>query len=217
MTSTALPRAARSRTSAMISAFEPMSTPPVGSSSTKMSGSALSHLPITTFCWLPPESVRTAASREAVLMRRPSICRSAASRRPGRRHEQPRGQTVENGQGRVRTRPNARESGPGAAGLPAPAPCPWRSRRSGLAICDRRAPDEDLALALAVDAEQDARQRAAAAAEQARDADDFAGIKREIDLHRLARTAEAAQFQQRLAARGAARASHRKSRASDGR
>ena len=63
-------------------------------------------------------------------------------------------------------------------------------RVAGARDLDRGALDEDVARALAVDAEQDARQRAAAAAEQARDADDFARIKREIDRNGLARTAQ---------------------------
>ena len=57
---TALPALASSRTSVRISDFEPMSMPDVGSSSTRISGSAESHLAMTTFCWLPPESVATA-------------------------------------------------------------------------------------------------------------------------------------------------------------
>ena len=93
---------------------------------------------------------------------------------------------------------------------------PWRSRSSGtsampLAIAstrardlDRRPLDEDLARALAVDAEQNARQRAASAAEQARDADDFAGVEREIDRNGLARTAQGTDFEERRAARGVA-------------
>ena len=77
-------------------------------------------------------------------------------------------------------------------------------RVAGACDLDRRPPDEDLARALAVDAEQDTRQRAAAAAEQARDADDFARVKREIDRNGLARTAQGTDFEQRRAARGVA-------------
>ncbi len=78
-------------------------------------------------------------------------------------------------------------------------------RVAGTGDLDRAPPDEDLARALAVDAEQDARQRAAAAAEQARDADDFAGVKREIDGNRLTRTAQG------YGLRGAARRARRSS------
>ena len=77
-------------------------------------------------------------------------------------------------------------------------------RVAGVCDLDRRPPDEDLARALAVDAKQDARQRAAAAAEQACDADDFARIEREIDRDGLARTAQGTDFEQRRAARGVA-------------
>ena len=43
-------------------------------------GSVASHLPITTFCWLPPDSVDTAWSRLAVLIDRRAIMSSAMSR-----------------------------------------------------------------------------------------------------------------------------------------
>ena len=46
---------------------------------------------------------------------------------------------------------------------------------------DRRALDADFTRSLWIDAEQHAGQRAASAAEQARDAHDLAGVEREID------------------------------------
>ena len=64
----------------------------------------------------------------------------------------------------------------------------------------------DFARALWIDPEQHARERATSAAEQARDADNFAGVEREIDDFRLARAAEATRFEKRDAARGAPRA-----------
>ncbi len=64
MMMTALPDLARSRISAMISDFEPMSMPAVGSSRISR-GSAASHLAMTTFCALPPESVRTRCARRS--------------------------------------------------------------------------------------------------------------------------------------------------------
>ena len=57
-----------------------------------------------------------------------------------------------------------------------------RDRVAGLGDLDRLALDEDFARSLRVDAEQHARQRAASAAQQARDADDLAGVEREIDI-----------------------------------
>src|SRR6476469_1251868 len=59
--STAMPRAARSDSSACTSTFAPMSMPRVGSSTISTTGSVASHLPSTTFCWLPPDSVATAS------------------------------------------------------------------------------------------------------------------------------------------------------------
>src|SRR4029450_7847667 len=59
MTITPLPSSARLRIISRISDLVPMSTPAVGSSMMSTSGSVPSHLAMTTFCWLPPESTRT--------------------------------------------------------------------------------------------------------------------------------------------------------------
>ena len=56
---TPLPASARRRIMSRISDLVPMSTPAVGSSMISTSGSVPSHLAMTTFCWLPPESRRT--------------------------------------------------------------------------------------------------------------------------------------------------------------
>ena len=56
-----------------------------------------------------------------------------------------------------------------------------RWRRPGSLISTGAALDQDFARAFAVDAEQDARERASSAAEQARDANHLTGIEREID------------------------------------
>ena len=56
---TPLPASARRRIMSRISDLVPMSTPAVGSSMISTSGSVPSHLAMTTFCWLPPESSRT--------------------------------------------------------------------------------------------------------------------------------------------------------------
>ena len=77
-------------------------------------------------------------------------------------------------------------------------------RVAGACDLDWLPSDEDVARALAVDAKQDTRQRAAAAAEQPRDADDFARVEREIDRNGLARTGQGTDFEERRAARGAA-------------
>ncbi|MNY46558.1 hypothetical protein D3C86_1817470 [compost metagenome] len=50
---------------ACTAALEPMSMPLVGSSRMITFGLVASHLAMTTFCWLPPESVPTSWSRDA--------------------------------------------------------------------------------------------------------------------------------------------------------
>ena len=57
--STATPWPASSLISRWTSAFVPTSMPRVGSSTISSFGPVASHLPSTTFCWLPPDSVPT--------------------------------------------------------------------------------------------------------------------------------------------------------------
>ncbi|MOA35873.1 hypothetical protein D3C78_1573610 [compost metagenome] len=59
------PSAASSLMKPCTAALEPMSMPLVGSSRMMTLGWVASHLPITTFCWLPPESVPTGTERAA--------------------------------------------------------------------------------------------------------------------------------------------------------
>ena len=65
--------------------------PRVGSHSSRMRGSSSSHLPITTFCWLPPDSVATGSSGTALIcMRRmmsPTAPRSRARSSSGPRRQ----------------------------------------------------------------------------------------------------------------------------------
>ena len=53
------PSAASLRIRRKTSAFAPMSMPRLGSSMSRTFGSVSSALPITTFCWFPPESEET--------------------------------------------------------------------------------------------------------------------------------------------------------------
>ena len=53
--------------------------PRVGSSSSKTRGAAISHLPSTTFCWLPPERVLTRLASPGARTRRPRNCSSLFS------------------------------------------------------------------------------------------------------------------------------------------
>ena len=61
--------------SANISSRAPTSTPRVGSSRIRIFGGCSIHLPTTTLCWLPPESVAIAASGLLALIANPSIAR----------------------------------------------------------------------------------------------------------------------------------------------
>ena len=181
MTSTALPRAARSRTSVMISAFEPMSTP---------AGRLVEHEDVRL-------GVQPFADDDLLLV----SARERADRRLARGRLDPQALDLPVGgfgwpwpttrtatrragrgwKGTCWTRPSARARAPGAAGPPDTSAMPLAIASTRALDLDRRALDEDFARALWVDAEQHARQRATSAAEQARDADNFAGIEREID------------------------------------
>ena len=62
------PSAAASRIASMMSCLAPTSTAWVGSCSTSRSGSPASHLPSSTFCWLPPDRVPTSLYGSGGLM-----------------------------------------------------------------------------------------------------------------------------------------------------
>ena len=62
-----------------ISSFAPTSTPTVGSSKIKNSDSVTIALPITTFCWLPPERLPTSCFALGVLIDIAEIIRFACS------------------------------------------------------------------------------------------------------------------------------------------
>ena len=66
----------RSKTSALA----PTSIPRLGSSISSTLGSVMSALPMTTFCWLPPESEATSCAGSATLIVRSRIARSIAAR-----------------------------------------------------------------------------------------------------------------------------------------
>ena len=137
---TILPSLARARTSAKISCFAPTSTPRAGSSSRITPGLISSHLPITTFCWLPPERWCTCAHGDGALIRSASIWRLAArasSPRPARAAPAERARRAP---ARCSARSCARASGPGAGGrtergsrrvAPTASPRPAGPRPSG--------------------------------------------------------------------------------------
>src|SRR4051794_8675211 len=93
--STARPWPASSDISRWTSALVPTSMPRVGSSMMSTRGSVASHLPSTTFCWLPPERNPTGSPKPCSLMRRRSaqsaaIARSAPRPMTPRRPSAPR-------------------------------------------------------------------------------------------------------------------------------
>ena len=151
--------------SVMISALEPMSTPAVGSSRMKMSGSVFNHLPMTTFCWFPPESVRLQPRARRVLIRRPSICRSAASLALA-------DDTNSHEASRSRMEREVLDFDRVLEHEPLPQPI-LRNEREAVGDridraldLDRRAPDADFTRSLWIDPERSTRQRATSAAEQ---------------------------------------------------
>jgi len=66
------------------SALAPTSMPRVGSSNKMTRGSVNSPLPITTFCWLPPESAETGTLGEETLIARSRIVPATALLSPAR-------------------------------------------------------------------------------------------------------------------------------------
>ena len=101
---------------AWTAALEPMSMPLVGSSRMMTRGSVASHLPITTFCWLPPDSVPTSwleaggAQIEPRGVARASSNSCARSRKPRRE-----------------VRPSEGSVMFWKIGRPSTTPCRWRS------------------------------------------------------------------------------------------
>src|SRR4029077_15728841 len=121
---------------------------------------------------------------------------------PGGRHEQPRGEPVEDGKGGVGL-DRVLEHEP----LPQPI---LRNEREAVGDridraldLDRRAVDADFTRSLWIDPEQHPGQRATTASERPRDPYNPAGVERQIDDFRLAPAAEATRFEKRDAARGA--------------
>ncbi|MEZ5863364.1 MAG: hypothetical protein R3D25_04570 [Geminicoccaceae bacterium] len=72
---------------AWTAAFEPMSMPLVGSSRMMTRGRVASHLAITTFCWLPPESPTGCSQLAALTASRSPSARVAARSEPVERNQ----------------------------------------------------------------------------------------------------------------------------------
>ena len=90
---TAAPSSARPRIKRWISTLARTSTPCVGSSKTMTRGRSASHLPSTTFCWLPPLSVATGVFDRRGLDRQRGRDRAGRPRPRGARDTTERGRT----------------------------------------------------------------------------------------------------------------------------
>src|SRR4029453_16323924 len=181
---TPLPSSARLGIMSRISDLVPMSPPAVGSSMMSTSGSVPSHLAMTTFCWLPPDSTRTGLAMVATFTENRWIRERASSLPLRSLISGPAFNRLSSGSSRLsrtewsRTRPCSRRSSgisaiptagaargvPGVAEVPAPAVQPYL-------------PAVEL-----VDPEQDARQLRTTAAHQAGQAEDLALVQLERDV-----------------------------------
>ena len=130
-TTTTAPAAAASSTRRWMSAFDPTSTPCVGSSSTSTDGSTRSQRAMTTFCWFPPESSSTGLlglRRAHVELRHPLLGVAPLDPVP-----QPALQPERREIGEREVLPHARRWGaaPGPADRRARSTCPRRRPRRG--------------------------------------------------------------------------------------
>ena len=155
--------------------------PRVGSSSSRIRGSVASHLPITIFCWLPPESVETDLLDARAAHREPShdIVGQGAFARESAQAEA--GHGADRGQGDIVADRRVKMEAALLAilGHQRDAEAIGVGRRLDV---DSRAVDGDLAAAPAArDAEDGFQDFGATGAEQAADAEDFAAPQLEAD------------------------------------
>ncbi len=155
--------------------------PRVGSSRSSTRGPVASHLPITTFCWLPPESV--AATCSMPVQRTPRRRTASPATRASARAERMPKRERRDSDGRVTlSRIEASRCRPLALRSSVTSAMPRRRASRGEATVDRRAGDADLAAAAAAaGAEQRLEDLGAAGAEQAGDAEHLAGADLEAD------------------------------------
>ena len=195
------PRAARRRSSAprdpgprardsrrWTSALVPTSMPRVGSSTISSFGFVASHLASTTFCWLPPDSVPTGSSSRWYLSCSlvPHSLASAFS--AAERIRPPLASDAEPRQRRVARDREVHHEALLAAVLGHEADAGAHRRRR---LAGRQAPavDLDVAGVRAVDAEDRARDLAAARADEPGERDDLARphVEADVEEHALAR------------------------------
>ena len=178
--------------------------PRVGSSKMKMRASPASHLPSTTFCWLPPLSSRTGCVGVALTRSSSTIGAGERGFAPPRQHAERRQPAA------VRQRDVARDGQAGDQALALRSsgsrPMPLRNRVGRAAKPDRRGRRRSSRPGVeAVGAGEHARQLAAAGAEQAGDAEHLAGVQREADVATARRARPSAR---RAAARAPGAGAH---------
>ena len=178
----ARPDAASSEMIRWTSTLAPMSMPRVGSSRIRTRGSVASHLPSTTFCWLPPESACTDWSTPVVRIW--SCIHVPAAESPFRRRpdEQPREQPRQDRQRDVGGDREVEDEAVLVAVLGDVGDA-GRHRRGRRRERDRLAGQRDRRPRSApVDPEQDARDLGPPGTDQARQTEDLARPHREADV-----------------------------------
>ena len=175
------PCAARCEIVRCTSALVPTSTPCVGSSRIRIRGSAASHFARTTFCWFPPERLRTTCAGEVALIRSCSMNRRASAVH-----------AAAAGPGRASARAAPPSSVVRATDIGWTRPCWSRSSgQVGEAAAERRARrardepppvDRELARRRGDRSRRCARDLRPARADEARQADDLAASKLERDV-----------------------------------
>ena len=143
---TASPCAASSLISRWISALAPTSMPRVGSSMISSRGLVASHLPSTTFCWLPPESLPTICSGPRARMPKRAMA-SVASASSSPRSMKPRRAIRRSTASDTFWRRVIGRMSPGCRDPRARRRCRAAWPRAALPIRDRLAVEQDLARA----------------------------------------------------------------------
>ena len=154
----------------------------------KMRASPASHLPSTTFCWLPPLSSRTACVGVALTRRFATIGRASSDSQPDAK-EAEAGEPTAVGQCDVARDGQAGDEAVGFAVFGQQADA-VSNRVGGCPKDHRRAVDEDAAGIGMIGAREHARQLAATGAEQPADAEHLARAQREADVVEHALPAE---------------------------
>src|SRR5229473_2132341 len=163
--------------------------PRVGSLSRMMRGSVISHLAITTFCWLPPDRVETASLRAPILICSRAMPRSTAARSLARSTKGP----VEMASSDAIARLSAIDIGSINPSVLRSSGTSAMPTAGDLAALDRDAPGD-----AAQHAEQGKQQRFLALPIEAAEADDLAGADAERNAVEMLLPGQVLECQHRL-------------------